>query len=364
MIPAEGQFFENEDDPRFALVVRRLQRGRAGVPIKGGDAAAAAKKKRSHPQCSRACDPRSERSLVHDGYLDGPPISSNVYICAQGSLHICSKSACEYYGAQQDQTCHVSGIQHGTVVSSYDAGDYRTWKPLPPALSGGQQQPAGASSTKRAKSAPKKQPPQQQQQHGAKQDADKAETIVNNLLYSAMRTQRNVTAMLGNRRIASKAKQGYVYERKVHQHQLPYLSELHKRGSWALQAELPLKELERDDSLVAYYVAVIGQLSGKVRTHCVFDHRIDAEALALGTLYMLRQGYSHAGRIYLAADPFLDAHLPRINDMVFFGYDRDKITDGMRMLLALYTTTGVAPEALMLDVAQLPALGESQLIKL
>ena len=352
MIPIEGHYFENEDDPRFAQVVRRLQQGFAAL-------GSTAPKKRPHPQCSRACAPRSEASFVHDGYLTGPPISSNVYICSYGSLHICSKTACEYYGAQHDQTCQVSGIQHGTVTSSYDANDHRTWKALTPAQSSG-----AVLKGSTAMVVPTKKRKAPAAAAAAPIDADRAETIVVNLLFSSMRTQRNMAATCANRRNANKAKQGYVYERKVHQHQLPYLSELHKRSAWCLLAELPLRELERDDSLVAYYVAVIGQLSSKVRAHCVFGHRIDMESLALGTLYMLRQGYVHEGRVYLAADPFLEAHLPRINDMVFFGYDRDKITDGMRMLLTLYTSAGVAPEALMLDVTQLPVLGESTLIKL
>jgi len=327
-------------------------------------------KKRPHPQCSKSCDPRSEGSFVHDGHLSGPPISSNVYMCALGSLHICSKTSCEYYGAQHDQTCHVSGIQHGTVISSYDAGDYRTWRPQIPGGPDALPRPATqvVIKGKTKKGTKRKAPFAQNGEKVLSADAERAESIVVNLLFSPMRTQRNLTATVANRKNAQKAKQGYAYDRKVHHRQLPCLSELHKRGTAALLCELPLKELERDDALVSYYVAVIMQLSAKVRAYCMPKQRMDMDSLALGTLYMLRQGYSHEGRVYLAADAFLDAHLPRINDMIYFAYDRDKITDGMRMLLALYTTTTgtVAPEVLMLDVTQLPERNQvaNKLIKL
>jgi hypothetical protein len=352
--PPEGHFFEDGDDPRFVTVVRRLQEGRAAEPLLRG----------KHPQCSKSCNPRSEASLIHDGYLKGPPISSNVYICAYGSLHVCSKTSCEYYGAQHDQTCHVSGIQHGTVVSSYDANDYRTWKPQIPAAA---HQPIPTSTGKKRKTFSA--PSSKATAAAASDIAERAETIVVNLLFSSMRTQRNLTATITHRKAAQKSKQSYAYERKTHHHQLPYLSELHKRSAWALQCELPLKELERDDSLIAYYVAVIVQLYNKVRTHCVFEHRIDPDAIALGALYMLRQGYIDDGRVFLAVDAFLAEHLPRINDMVFFGFDRNKITDGMRMLLALYTSVKIAPEALMLDVTLLPqrqgaATADNKIIKL
>jgi hypothetical protein len=69
---------------------------------------------------------------------------------------------------------------------------------------------------------------------------------------------------------------------------------------------------------------------------------------------MMRQPYVHDGRVILAEDEFLRNHLPRISDMVFFGYDRDKITEGMSMLLKLYSKSNLAPESLMLDVSRLP----------
>jgi hypothetical protein len=337
MMMAEGRFFEDDNDPDFATLVRRLQQS---YPA----AVEAANKKRHHPQCSKECQPRSEASLIHDGLLKGPPISSNVYYCMYGSLHICSKTRCEYYAAQQDQTCHVSGIQHGTIVSSYDANDYRTWKPQIPAASSTMIEPA----TKKPKV---KKTRATAAGHFLTQ---RVETIVMDLLFSSIRTQRNLAATANYRKIAQKARQAYAYERKTRHKQLPYLSELHKRSACAIQSALPLSELAFDPSMVAYYVAVIRQLWEKLCTHIAFDHRIDQETVALGVLYMMRQPYVHDGRVILAEDEFLRNHLPRISDMVFFGYDRDKITEGMSMLLKLYSTSNLAPESLMLDVSRLP----------
>jgi hypothetical protein len=182
----------------------------------------------------------------------------------------------------------------------------------------------------------------------------RVETIVMDLLFSSIRTQRNLAATANYRKIAQKARQAYAYERKTRHKQLPYLSELHKRSACAIQSALPLSELAFDPSMVAYYVAVIRQLWEKLCTHIAFDHRIDQETVALGVLYMMRQPYVHDGRVILAEDEFLRNHLPRISDMVFFGYDRDKITEGMSMLLKLYSTSNLAPESLMLDVSRLP----------
>src|SRR6185437_9638549 len=126
------------------------------------------------------------------------PVSSNIYICALGSLHICSRSCFEYYGAQQDQTCHVSGIQHGTVVSSYDANDWRTWKKVVP---GAEVAPVAKSTTATTTTAQKKATPSRKRKSlsvsgnaTAVAEADRAETIVTNLLFSSMRTQRNLAA--------------------------------------------------------------------------------------------------------------------------------------------------------------------------
>ncbi len=35
---------------------------------------------------------------------------------------------CENYSHNANQTCHISGMQLGTIVASYDKNDHRTWR--------------------------------------------------------------------------------------------------------------------------------------------------------------------------------------------------------------------------------------------
>lgn len=113
----EGRVFENDEDDDFGIVLVRLRKGKSDLSSS-----------RKPHNCSHIiCNPESEPSLVASGQLDGPPISTNVFLCQYGTIHICSASSCTLYLATHNQTCSISGFQLGVLQGSYDKNDDRTW---------------------------------------------------------------------------------------------------------------------------------------------------------------------------------------------------------------------------------------------
>lgn len=307
----EGRSIEDAQDREFSLIKQRLHFGKRDMaPIK----------KEYHVCSFEVCNPQNEADLIRQGSLQGYPVSSNVYVCRYGTIHICSRTECTYV----DGTCPVSGFQWGTRAVSYDKNDSRTWKDQEVII---------------------RKKPKLQHQMSESAARECAIELISRLLYSSARQKVNQAALTKFQREAEKARQTYIQSR-LETRQLPYLTELYRLNAYIFSAPLPAIEYERDDYRIKYYVGIIMQMWAVVRKHYVprngrkFDPetgveippKIDFAVLCVGVLYAMRDGISSNNRIILPKDSFLAAALPDANHLVYFSIPQPDLTKGMAYL--------------------------------
>lgn len=379
----EGRFIESDQDEKYDEIVYRMRKSKPDlVP------------QRKKHTCSRdECNPQSEEHLVQNGLLQGPPLSSNVYMCKYGTVHVCSTSSCRIFSYAHNQTCHISGQQLGTIVSSYDKNDSRTWYggggsgdrvPNSEINTSNSSATHKRARTKSAGGPEKIKKPRQKRKFAHKvlsEEAAKeqAASIIINLLYSSARTKRNQVAAEIFQKEAEKAKNTYVNQQRE-RGQLPFLVDICRLTGHYTSQPLPLKEFVLDEALKDYYVSVIYQVWCIIRKHIVpqkkkvFEEgestkevlpRIDFEAICLGVLYSMRNGMSVGGKQVLPVDEFLLQNLPIITDLTYFGVEKSKITKASVMLSVAYQNAvgdGVPFEEIMIDVTKLPQKNQPVLL--
>lgn len=374
----QGRFFESDDDPSFHLVIKRLRKGKTDM----------VDVRKKHVCSSQTCNPQSEEQMVRSGTLDGEIVSNNVYLCKYGVVHVCSATSCKIFPSTQTQTCTISGFQMGTMVSSYDKNDYRTWnKSKETETTLGSDKVVTASAPKKrdrnddllpstGKEEPlpvtvalkplSKRPRPLISERVAK---EKSADIITNLMYSSARGQRNAAAIQEFRKEAMTAKNTYVQQR-LQMRQLPYLTDVYRLIAHFTSKALPLVEFEPDLYLIEYYSCVVYQIwllvlryfvpeKEKVRNESGEEilPRIDLETVCLGVLFGMRQGLSFGGVSVLPYDEFLASNLPLISELSYFGIVKNKITAGNTILVKTYQNAlkeGAIPQDLVLDVTKLP----------
>lgn len=366
-----GKIIETSEDPLFGEVLFRLRRGKKDL----------ATTRKPHVCSQKTCQPTSELTMIQEGTLEGPPLSSNVYLCIYGIVHICSASSCDVYATTHNQTCHISGIQHASMISSYDKNDHRTWYGKRDAettrdsdrqkirkidLNDGEETPSTPSLPKGV-IAKKRNKKSTISQHDA---IEKARQVVDTLLFSASRTRCNEAAILEYKNEANVAKQAYVKSRSDIG-QLPYGPDIYRLVGYYQSKPLPFIEFEKDEALIEYYAHVIYQVWELVLKYIVptakkkFDSQtgdeivptINYEFVCIGVLYEMRHGKIHDNMVILPHDDFLEEHLPTANRLCFFGYPKNAITKGNSILKSTYENAiddGVSVAMLTLDVKKLP----------
>lgn len=375
-----ARVFSNGDDPEFGLVLTRLRQGKQNLSTS----------RRVHICSTKTCNPESEQQLIQGGTLPGPAISSNIYLCAYGKVHICSKESCTEYSITQNQTCPITGIQHDAVVSNYDKNNSKTWfqlKDTTGALVDSRQD----GNLIEEEDEPLKKPVATKKRKTASRGLlskgsilERAREIIVNLLYSSARTKRNAVALEANRVEALKARETYINLRRTHSQQLPYLTDIYRIMTCKLTVPLPLREFELDSARVDYYAHIVFQVWNLLQRYHVpanlkvFDAdtgteivpRLNFEIVTLGVLYSMRNGITLENYVMLPRDEFLDNNLPRINDdLNYFGVEKKKVTRGTALLIDLYNAAfsrdNLKPEQLMLDMNELPQKHETpQLFRL
>jgi len=379
MIPGEGRVFESDEDAEFGRVLSRLRLGKRDLLLS-----------RKPHNCARAtCNPESEPTLVALGHLTAPAISTNVFLCRYGTIHVCSTSNCTIYLTERNQTCTISGFQLGTLECSYDKNDYRTWNSKATMPSGdstkrdrvlGESLDA-ATASKRPKKQPAKKKPKRMVQHvlSDAQVKNKASETVMNLLFSSNRAKRNADAIADNRHLAIKRRNTYI-ARRFAQRQLPYLTDIYRLMGDATSRPHPLMEFVYDEGLHNYYVMVILQIWQLTLKHMIpidekeYDEdtgveiipRVDLDMVALGTMYQMRQGVTRKDVMLLPRDEFLLASLPLIHEMSYFGINKKHINKGITLLNAMYDnaiSAGVSTDELVLDVSKLPEKNNDRIFK-
>lgn len=383
----EGMTIE-PNHPLFSQAVVRL-RNAMGADLRDS--------REVHKCTAQLCKPQSESMLVTKGKLVAPPLTSNVFLCSYGTIHVCSERACEHYGCSQAQTCHISGFQFGSKISDYTRGDPRTWnaKPEPSCaidtrLLLTQSGPAAVSNGSESKKrlpepivAPV--PPAKrifsQKRLSIEDLTGIASGMVKLLLYSRNRINRNKDAIKTFQHDAGEARVTYVRQQLQNQ-QLPYWTDTYRLIGHYSSQELPLIEFVYSSNLHDYYVNVIVQVWKKVMLYYVpveekeyetdgiteIPPRVKFDDVCLGVLYAMRQGIRYNGHVFLPKDDFLLMNLPIGSDLyTYFGIRKNRISKGDKILEQTYNNALAANASLtdiMIDVTILPEKREEQLIQM
>jgi hypothetical protein len=301
---------ESDHDARLPQILHRLRQFKSDM----------APQQSMHHRCgSGTCNPQSEPDLVSN------PMSSNVYLCRFGTHHVCSQSSCRLYSETREQTCPISGIQYEQLYSSYNKNDPKTWNARAEAglLS------AGTTGKKRAKKS--KSPADVP----ISQVKERSGVIVEKLLFSWERTLLNQKYQTKLAAEARKERELYVQERSECR-QMPHLVSLVTITAKAQSAHPPpMTIFEPNPLLVQHYIAIVAQVWRMlIDNSYTSEPRMDIETVTLGTLYWMRTGLriEEADVVVLPKDDFLLHHLPALPDLSDFGYDRGRVTHGLRLI--------------------------------
>ena len=97
---------------------------------------------------------------------------------------------------------------------------------------------------------------------------------------------------------------------------------------------LKLEILIYDEDVIEKYVKIIIETYKTVKKY--FTESFKFETIALGALYEMRQGYEIDQIILFPSGCFLLYHLPTINDIPSFGFDKKYITKGKQIIQYAY----------------------------
>lgn len=311
----EGRAITSMKDSELGVVFKRLTQAKKA---KGEFSST-----RMLHTCSKFfCNPETEVDLKIDF-----PISSNVYMCKYGSAHVCSETTCDEYACTNNQTCPITGIQHGGTVSSYDKNDYRTWRSKP--------QPDVAPPAEKeaeVKKVKKRKVPDPNTIR--KQISDK----VTLMFYSNSRHSVNQAHLAKKHSIGKKAIQTYVDMRRTNDRQMAFSCDLYYHAQRPFMFPAPLKELVLSSYMVDYLTEICYQVFTMCQSHAERSkvlQKLDIDKIALGTLYCLKEGIQK----YLPKDEFVAANLPEPKYLEYFGISRSKVSDGISFVKSMYANS-------------------------
>jgi hypothetical protein len=355
------------NDPLFNKALARLFQGKKDMSDS-----------REQHTCSHAvCNPQSEeqvyRSSIPAGGGNGDIISSNIFLCKFGTVHVCTQTSCNMYQHAPIQTCPISGFQHGSIVSNYDKNNSKTWNlklehvytgvgkkevDAPPPLRAGGNEP---HTKKRRGTLPQ----QEDLEH-------KASTIVNLLLFSNCRIDRNNEAIRQCQLEAEEARQTHLKKRTLEKQQ-PFWTDVYRLTGRYLSRPLPLTIFERNVNLHDYYVNIIMQVWERVQKFYILpgdkvydEHgieivpRLDFGCISLGTMYIMRQGLRVGQHMLLPKDDFLLINLPIANELTFFNIQKSTINKGDKIITKAYENAFIANAPIAEIVINLNALPEKR----
>lgn len=312
-------------DHRYPVIVARLRMARVDMT-----------KERPLHQCSRTmCDPKNEPDL---GIVE--PISSNVYVCRHGSIHLCTEDACTLYRDESNGSCPVSGTHYGLPEqSSYDKHDYRTWPATPGA-------PAKTSIHRTA--------PEMSEESVR----EYVLSLVELLLYSNKRARCNEAHQARMKEQSKHATDAYVNERN-RVRQLPFMTDVYRVSAQCTSVALPYSILKPYHARNMYYCAVVMHVLSLTK---IQRRAHEITVVTMGTLYSMRTGVSYGKDQVLPKDEFLAMYLPLFNDLTAFDVDKTCVTEGMTLVRDAIETTvvadGGATTRVMLDASKLPSVDE------
>ena len=359
----EGRAIQSERDPLLKESIARIVKAKQ-------QRGTLTDERREHTCDPSFCQPECERMIC-----TAPYIASNVYVCRYGSVHLCSTDTCTLYASADHNTCPVSGFQMGLELSSYSKHDFRTWRnptaakqsigvsTVPWLLGVGEKEkafvpPEPVKKRKRAYS-------RQMSEEDAKQAAS---DVVKLLLYSHQRRRCIANVKERYKRQGEQAKQTYMKTQRE-QGQLPYVSDVYRLMAHYQSQAVQLKEFEFNKTTHDYYTFIITQVWDIVQRYHVplqrkrYENdvemvpRLDFNAIAVGALYLMRNGVHKRHAELLPADAFLMRNLPTINMLVHFGIEKSAVTKGDALITQAYDNAlegGASVHELMLEMEKLP----------
>lgn len=334
------------DDPDYHRVLTRLrQRFGPAPPL-------------SHTCTAQECfqDAKSEETLVKTRFLMGPAISSNVFLTRCHSVHLCSENTCRLYTSDPTGTCPVSGIQYGTLLSSYDKNDSRTWYSRPYLESGAA---AAAAPLKKLPAPPVPAPAPVIQTLSEEVKKNLASNMLRLLLWSPKREKRNNHICKQLTEESNDACNNYIKSQRLAK-QLPFWTDLYRIRAFMMSKQPMLQILVYDETLHDYYVAIICQVWDRVvKFRADMSEKLtrtDLESVAIGVLYGMRQNeYRCHGIVILAKDDFLTQELPPIPELgPYFDVSRNRVTRGQKLFREAFEfafAKGVPHSEIELDTA-------------
>lgn len=292
--------------------------------------------------CSRDyCNPQTHEQLIRTGQC--PPSAgrpnTEIYLCKYRQYHICNYEYCHC------TICPISGACYGAAggYSSYDHGDNRTWNSKPEV----DDQPTFfvLSGPKREREEEKEDDEEEDDDGPSKKTkptntADfrrRIEEHIEALLYSSVRIKINNDYTTQNNKSCSREKDGYI--NKCRKEGVPVnrivLDMINDRYKHII---LPMTILKEDRDRVAYYIESVMQVYDIVQRYSSSEgqNKICITSVTLATLYFMRTSYQVDGITLIPLDGFLKEHLPSLNELPRFSFDKKKYTRGSKLLTFSY----------------------------
>lgn len=335
-------------------------------------------------ECSeQSCAPRNERFYCQRGFIAPPVMCENVFLCHYGVVHVCSPQTCTRYLENKQGTCPISGICYGNIYQTdYDKEDSRTWYQKPQTSVVDEQTPRHVVRMKRSRNIlmqsgsifeeghhPQRERPtpprgerdsaerpgestlKEEEEEEAKkpkvktwkvrpraQLEQKVKYVLQELLFSPTRKKYNDDITQKHKDAHKKEHDRYMHNCKV-TGQFPNLIDLHTIANHYNNLPLPMLNIEMDLVMMNHYVNMIMQVWDTVSKYTdETATKVSIEAVALGTLYTLRQGLLYKGVEMIPKDLFMSQRgvLPIINDIVRFGFTKKTVTCGEKLIDAAY----------------------------
>ena len=271
--------------------------------------------------CSREfCNPQNENDLIYMGFLQGPPQTSDIYLCKYKVHHICNDMLCKE--TDISGVCTISGACYGPPggYSMYDKNDYRTWTSK---FRRNEKMLFVAGKSNGTQSKLKK------RKCNSTKTRTEATMIVTKLLFSPTRKRINEKYNMEMKKICHKKIQSYVKSCIIKREpiNLIYIMILNHMYNNGFQK---LEILSYNQTLVDKYVDIITKVYNLVSKH--HEKILKITNIAIGVLYEMRQGYTIENTLLLTRDDFLLHNLPMISDIPSFEFNRSSITNGKHII--------------------------------
>lgn len=260
-----------------------------------------------------------------------PEHIEHVYLCKYRQIHICLPDTCDLV---HDGVCQLSGACYGpSGYSTYDHNDNRTWYENMDHSVPKQNQLFLKTTVEIANHPTTTTHPPVRRHISNKETIKRIERYIECLLYSPERAKMNAEHAKQQEKKANRAKDIYI-NRCIADNVPANIIELMIIEQQYSMVDLIIEVLPFNEALITHYTLLVLRMHEIVQQYS--EEKICLESLTLGTLYYMRQGLNCGGVEVIPLDPFLIKHLPEMNDLRRFGFDKKKYTRGEKWITYTY----------------------------